>query len=344
MSKFSWAVALFFSAILVGSLGLAVSVRADGPLNNAIDNDADSAAFNTESTVGTACTATGADAVCIGDGAIAGDGADRGVVALGAGATATGINSLSLGQNTDATGNNSIAIGGSDTDSNSADATADNALSIGPSTNASSVGSVAFGAQAQSTIGASIAIGYFSNASGSNCIAIGGNGTTTDSADCSAADSVAIGQHILADDIGEFAFASGEFSTQSDAHMSWYVLRNQTTDNTQTELFAGASAGTISVDSDCTTVARIDIVARQANEDGTSAMYLIQVGLDNNAGTTAVLEAATVTTIFEDANASTWDVTATADDTNDSINILVTGAASDNINWVARAEVVESCG
>ena len=36
--------------------------------------------------------------------------------------------------------------------------------------------------------------------------------------------------------------------------------------------------------------------------------------------------------------------TATADDTNDGINVLVTGAVGDAVQWVGRVEVVETCG
>jgi len=325
---------------------------------SSIEIDQRELAFTAESVPATNPTATGTDAIGIGDGAVAGDAAgDNAVLAIGARSTATGVESIAIGENSDATGANSIAIGGNSTDASSADATATNALAIGINSAASQVDSIAIGATAVApfnsgiAIGASssgnalrsIAIGRNTDADGSNCVAIGGNFTDTDSADCSAADSVALGQHVLADDIGEFAYASGEFSTQSDAHTSIYVLRNQTTDATQTELFTDGTAGDISIPASCTTLARISVVGRQTNED-THAIYLIVVGLNNEAGTTAVLTAATVTEIFEDTNASTWVVTAEADDTNDGIDILVTGAASDNINWVARAEVVESCG
>jgi len=37
-------------------------------------------------------------------------------------------------------------------------------------------------------------------------------------------------------------------------------------------------------------------------------------------------------------------VAAPADDTNDGINILVTGAVGDAVRWVARVEVAEVCG
>ena len=296
-----------------------------------------------ESTPGTACTATGTDAVCIGDNAEAGDASgDEGVLAIGAGALATGINSIAIGQFADATANNAVAIGGNSTDNNSADATADSALAIGSFTAASGLGSIAIGVFAQATASQSFAFGQNTDASGVGCIALGGNGTDTDSADCSAVDSVALGQHILADDIGEFAFASGEFATQSDAHTSIFVLRNNTTDATQTELFSDGSAGQVSIASDCTATFNVLITARQTDADDFSAGYSFQGVIDNNAGTTALGTLGSVTVIHEDE--VDWDVTATADDTNDGLNVLVTGKASDAVQWVARVEVVETCG
>lgn len=238
-------------------------------------------AFTSESTPGTLPTATGTDALSMGDGAVAGDAAgDNAVLAIGARSTATGANSIAIGENADATG--------------------------------------------------------------ANCIAIGGNLTDTDSADCSAADAVAIGQHILADDIGEFAFASGEFAVQSDAHTSVFVLRNSATDGTQTELFADGSAGDISVPSDCTIAFRINVVGRRTDADNESAAYFFEGAIDNNAGTTALVGTIGKVIVAEDTAA--WDATVTADDTNDAINVLVTGEAAKTIRWVARAEITEVCG
>ena len=311
-----------------------------------------------ESVPGTAATATGTDAVGIGDGAVAGDATgDLSVVAIGARSTATGVNAVAIGENATATGANSVAIGGNTVDANSADATGINsvaigrnalssalsALSFGNGAVAAGVRTVAFGDAAFAFGSDAVGIGRGARAEGDNCTAIGGNGTDTDSADCSAADGFAIGQHVLADDIGQFIFGSGEFAAQSDASTSIYVLRNSTTDATQTELFADASAGDISVPSDCTIAFDVLITARQTDADDVSAGYTFFGVIDNNAGTTALVGSlGTVTTIGEDVVG--WDVTATADDTNDGINILVTGAASDAVQWVARVETVKTCG
>ncbi|KKK80871.1 hypothetical protein LCGC14_2819160, partial [marine sediment metagenome] len=316
-----------------------------------------STAFVVESVPGTAASAIGTDGVAVGDAAVAGNAAgDNGVLAIGANSTSTGVDSIAIGENTDATGDNSIAIGGNAVDATSADATAARAIAIGNNSLADAINGIAIGvtsnaggtdaiaigsASDASAIGA-IAIGDNANATGANCVAIGGNATNDDSADCSAADSVAIGQHILADDIGEFAFASGEFAAQSDAHTSIYVLRRNTTDDAQGELFSDGLAGDIGIASDCAASFRANIVARQTDADDVSAGYHITGVIDNNAGTTALVGLATTDTLGEDVVA--WDVIATADDTNDGLNILATGAAGDDVNWVARVEVAYVCG
>ena len=156
-----------------------------------------------------------------------------------------------------------------------------------------------------------------------------------------AADSVAIGQHVLADDIGEFAYASGEFATQSDAHTSMYVLRNQTTDGTETEVFSDGTAGDISIPTSCTVVVVATAVGRQTNADAGGA-YQSKAIFNNEAGVVAIIGTVVNTLIAEDI--AGWGMTLTADDTNDGVNVLVTGAASDNVNWVVRVEVTESCG
>jgi hypothetical protein len=50
----------------------------------------------------------------------------------------------------------------------------------------------------------------------------------------------------------------------------------------------------------------------------------------------------TKTIVAEDTSA--WDVTITADNTNDGINVLVTGEASKTIRWVARIEITVVAG
>ena len=321
------------------------------------DGGGGEAAFTAESTPGTNPTATGTDAIGIGDGAISGNAAgDNSTIAIGAHATSTGDDSIAIGENTDATGDNSIAIGGNTTDGTSADATgtraiaignnsladATSTIAIGVSSDAGGVDAIAIGSGSNANGASAVALGDAANASGDNCVAIGANAVVAEGPKCTAADSVALGQNVTADDIGELAYASGWFAATSDAHISTFVLRNQTTDATQTEIFADGSAGDISVPSDCSVSFRANIIARRTDVDGESAAYLLVGAIDNNAGTTALVGTISKTVIGEDTAA--WDVTATADDANDGINILVTGEAAKTIRWVARTEIVEVCG
>ena len=331
------------------------------------------AAFTAESTPGTTPTATGTDAIGIGDAAVAGDDSgDGAVVAIGASSSAIGVSSVAIGRYTDAGGANSIAIGGGESDGDSADATgaqsiaigndanatAARTLAIGFSANASVIGAVAIGGVGPSANASyAIAIGNYADATGANCIAIGGHATDADSADCTAAnaisigvktlasgvDSVAIGNRATATDVGEFAYASGYFAAVGDAQTSMYVLRNQTTNATQTELFTNGSSTGISVATDSTVFYRISIAARRTDADNESAAYVIEGCIDNNAGTTALVGGlGTKTVVAEDTVA--WDVTVTADNTNNEINILVTGEASKTIRWVATVVITTVSG
>jgi len=338
---------------------------------NTTDGSSADAGGNNAVAIGISVNADANRAVAIGESAQA---TALDTVALGRSATASVDQAIAIGYNTDATGTNSIAIGGHVTDASSADASGASAVAIGILSDASGSNSTAIGPTAQATgtqstalgttatasnsrtvaIGStsvssadrSIAIGNNADATGANCIAIGGNSTDTDSADCSGVKSIALGQHILADDAGENAWAAVEFATQSDTHRSFYHLVIQTTDGTQTELSTdNAAAGAtndISIVSDCTASINITITARRTDADGESATYTRIALFDNDAGTTAIVGAITSVATIEDTAA--WDVTLTADDTNDGINVLVTGEAAKTVRWTGIATVVETCG
>jgi len=340
-----------------GSIAIGILTDSIGTDSVALGNGAqagDATGDNAVLAIGASSLATGLDSIAIGQNS---DATGSESIAIGGdpvdadSANAIGSRNVAIGHKSDTDGTGSVAVGngaqatthGAVSVGDSARATAEDTISIGQDSQATSTGNIAIGANSAAYTGTyTVAIGKNVSATANNCIAIGGNNVTSDSADCTAADSVAIGQHILADDIGEFAFASGEFAAQSDAHRSWYVLRNNTTDATQTELFADASAGDISVGSDCSMSGFIRIVARRTDADGETAHYTIEWTVDNNAGTTALVGAVSVVTVAEDTAA--WTVTATADNSNDGINILVTGEASKTIRWVGAADVTYVCG
>jgi hypothetical protein len=60
-----------------------------------------------------------------------------------------------------------------------------------------------------------------------------------------------------------------------------------------------------------------------------------------NAASTALVGTPTVTSLYADAGATTWSITATADTTNGGLAITVTGQAATTIRWVAQIRTTE---
>jgi hypothetical protein len=145
---------------------------------------------------------------------------------------------------------------------------------------------------------------------------------------------------------GQVASGYGSFATDGDAQSSKVVVRNQTTDASVTDLFIDGSALTLVVPTDTAWGFVAYVVGRQtggaAGSDGDGAYYKLEGMIENTAGTTALVGSVTKTLIAEDTAA--WDVSASADDGNDSLEIKVNGAVNNNINWVATVHLTEVAG
>jgi len=126
-----------------------------------------------------------------------------------------------------------------------------------------------------------------------------------------------------------------------DSQLETIVLGVQTTTATTDQLQRGSGTDGIDIPSDTTYLFEAHVVARRT---GTSeaAAYRLEGVIENEGGTTAIVGSVSQTIIHEDD--TTWNATATADDTNDRLNIDVTGAASKTIRWVARVELTVSAG
>lgn len=141
--------------------------------------------------------------------------------------------------------------------------------------------------------------------------------------------------------------ASGRFAATGDAQYTELVLRRATTDATPAELTidGGAPSGTTENTSNRFILATgktyaclIMIAARKS--DGTSAFFIRQA-LIKSVSNTVSLEGS-VQTVGVDINPAGWTVPAiTADNTNKSLVITVTGVASTNIRWSATIQAQE---
>lgn len=230
-------------------------------------------------------------------------------VALGAArGTASGQSSLVQGEDSAATGAYSVALG------LFSRATNYGAVSIGPN-------GLASGNQ-----GVAISTGNGATASGQTCLAIGSSATA------SATNAVALGFSASANRQAMAAYAQGQFAAIGDAQEARWVLRNKTTDGaTAVTLFADGSSVRCSLTSGKILHATVLILGSKS--DGSAvAEYCRQVCIKNVGGTTSLV--GTVNTIGTDTAAGTT-IAITADDTNDALQIAVTGVTNETWRWVA---------
>jgi hypothetical protein len=155
---------------------------------------------------------------------------------------------------------------------------------------------------------------------------------------------LAMGRQVNARYAGGLTFGGGAHSAVGDSQSTLAVAKIQTTDATATELLFGDGGNThrAKVASDTSAVFEALIIGRQTDADDNSGAYKIQGAIDNNAGTTALVGTPTVTTIGEDT--AGWAVSAEADNTNDSLKLLVTGAVGDAVNWTGQLNIIEVKG
>lgn len=157
--------------------------------------------------------------------------------------------------------------------------------------------------------------------------------------------SIVGGGYARADKHGQSVQCSGAISAAGDAQASKFVLRKQTTNGTQTEIFLDNSSARMTLSNDTTWAFWGYLIARNTGTDSENACWKFdgQISRNTNAASTAVA-GVTTTTINLDMGAAAWTITVDADTTNGSLRIRVTGENSKTINWVAVVHTVEVTG
>jgi len=126
------------------------------------------------------------------------------------------------------------------------------------------------------------------------------------------------------------------------AYSRMYYGAVTTTSATQTDVAVGSSGGLV-IASNVSLAFTVQVVGRRTDVGGEqSAAYLITGLIVNDGGTTRMVGTPVVTVLGEDNSA--WDCTVSADDTNDKLRVLVTGAASTTIAWRATVRATYSNG
>jgi|694.fasta_scaffold02159_37 hypothetical protein len=197
---------------------------------------------------------------------------------------------------------------------------------------------------------ASICGGNSNTASGP-LSAIGGGGSNTASAYYSTVsggnnnNASAIGSTISgglqakADRYGMQAYSAGSFASDGDAQRVNFILRQITSDDTPTELFLDSNSIRLTIPSGKALFATVSI-AGIINGGSKAIHYIRKVAIKNISGTTSLIGTVSIlgTDVEDDAS---YDVSITADDTNDALQINVIGQTGETIRWVAHVDGVE---
>lgn len=258
--------------------------------------------------------AGGEDNVCSGTGAVISGGTDN--------TASANFAAIGGGQNAQASAQYATVAGG-----NTNVASQTNATVAGGATNTASGNS--------STVG-----GGLSNTAGPGTAAtvVGGRENVA-----SVANATAMGRGANAFLEGMVAHADGIFAANGDAQCGQAVLRNSTTDATETELFLNGATGRLTLFADSTWAFTVMVVARRTDANDESAGYKFEGVIDRQSGGTTALVGSVAKTVLAEDNAG-WDVTVDADSTNGALRIKVTGEAAKTIRWVARVNWVSVIG
>jgi hypothetical protein len=140
---------------------------------------------------------------------------------------------------------------------------------------------------------------------------------------------------------GGVAFTTGKLvvNNADNAAIDYtlYVMYATTSNDTQTELFLNNSNARIALPANTTMMFEADVVGRDST--GTKhCAFRLQGVVDRTSNSTVIINTVNETIIAETDEG--WSATATADDTNDTVVVKVTGAAGTTIRWTAFVKTV----
>ena len=244
-----------------------------------------------------------------------------GAVALGRRNTASGdlSGAVAIGTGNNARGRNSgsVAIGNGNT--------------AGDGTQAACY--VAIGSTVSTTGYFSVGIGESLTVSGIGATCFGFNNTASGNYS-----DIAGGRDANATRHGQSSKSSGQFSALGDCQRVAFQLRNKTTDGTTAvTLFLDGSSARLTIPSGKILSGIVEILGSRST-GAEVATYTRHVAIKNVGGTTTLV--GTVDTIGVDTAAGTT-IAITADDTNDALQIAVTGVASQTWRWTAEFRGLE---
>jgi hypothetical protein len=139
---------------------------------------------------------------------------------------------------------------------------------------------------------------------------------------------------------GQFSTAAGQFAAAGDAQASRYHLRSSTADATATTLFRDGSTTRITIPARSCWAFKCRVTAYNSTDE-IGAAWDVAGAIRRNAANGTALVGSVTSTAYTEGAMSGATVTVTADDTNEALQIAVTGLASKTLRWHAVVETSE---
>jgi hypothetical protein len=201
---------------------------------------------------------------------------------------------------------------------------------------------VTFGRHAHAEGYNSVASGYASHAEGYSTVASGYASHAEGSYSYAGGyASHAEGIRSLATHQGQWANSGHSFGYNGNGQTTTLTLIAETVDDTATLLTvdnSNSASGEFNIANGKSYGCNLTIVGKESGNSNT-ALFKRSLLIGNNSGTTALVS--TVQTIGTDINGLGWTIALTADNTNDVLQVQVTGISATTIRWVARLDTTE---
>jgi hypothetical protein len=138
---------------------------------------------------------------------------------------------------------------------------------------------------------------------------------------------------------GEISHAAGRFAQDADAQHTILIARRTTSDATANQvLFLDGSSARLTIPAATMWTFEVKLSA-YSDTDHEGAWWIIRGGIINNDGGQVTLVGSPITENGADTSLSTASASVVADDTNDALEIRVTGVAGKDIRWVAVVDI-----
>lgn len=174
---------------------------------------------------------------------------------------------------------------------------------------------------------------------GSNSIALGSGSQTT----ITGTNSIAIGNQSVARIPGGVVQASGKFGSSGDAQTGKYLLRAQTTDSVETELFVDGTNGssTLILQDNSTWAFRGMVTGHRIDGIDGHAGFAFSGVIYRVSGVASIRFQGRPSIDVISRNNFLWNVKLYANPVNGSLQIVCVGQTGKIVRWVAMVETVE---